>query len=750
MNMRFKKFALVLAIVLMAGTLTSALASPFADVPADHWAYDAVVELAAAGLIEGYPDGTYGGARMMTRYEAAMVFARALQRLESQIAANNLLPELDRIKAELMAEIEAAKAAAAAAAEKEPIETTVVEKVIVDKDVDPEALARIRANEIANEALAGDMAYLEARMLGLIDGIRYDLDQLKDRPVEVPEVEVPSMEEIEELIAKRIEESILEAAAAAKETTIIERVVATTPELSKEDVEFIAEALIRAQVSRLELLINENRAMIAALSEWVDEIDTDVAAVKEDLAGVKEDVAGLQDAVSVLEKVQFSGKLGLNAEKKVGETELKFSQTGSLNLNVKASEATNVKAFVDWTLTPFEWKTTLEKYGVEVTSSTPLKSLLVGYVAKGKLSPFNYVLSTDADYGFGGVANVEIIDGLTFDLFAGQKAIDDTEFDAAAALSYKFMDELGVRIKGKATKPHSGMFKDNYAAGIGLFGEVAGIKYTGDFAMDFSAKDKNYIGVGTVETSFGDLKLDGKFVYQEENYGIADQLVDKANNKLGIEGGLSTEISVLKLGARAYYEGAGFGKSDDIEGTNGEATTDKSIVAVKADASASFDLFVPVTLSGEVVAGRQGGDDFKTRALAKLEIAKKGDYGLRYGANAAFEKNKYNQDSPSWKNPAHIGDETELRLGANIGYGADLSGAKLDLDYAATFVMPVVDKDADKPNLGLNHKVDLVYAFTDNVKLTLGGTVKQTIDRSGEEASLTNNFGYSAGLTVSF
>ena len=55
MNMKFKKFALVLAIVLMAGTLTPAFASPFADVPADHWAYDAIVQLAAAGLIEGYP-----------------------------------------------------------------------------------------------------------------------------------------------------------------------------------------------------------------------------------------------------------------------------------------------------------------------------------------------------------------------------------------------------------------------------------------------------------------------------------------------------------------------------------------------------------------------------------------------------------------------------------------------------------------------------------------------------------------------
>src|SRR5690554_2886019 len=150
MRMKMRKLTLVLAIVMLASTLAPALAkSPFADVPADHWAYDAVVELAAAGLIEGYPDGTYGGARMMTRYEAAIVFARALQRLESQIAANNLLPKLDKIKAELMAEIEATKAAAAAAAEKEPIETTVVEKVIVDKDVDPEALARIRANEIA-------------------------------------------------------------------------------------------------------------------------------------------------------------------------------------------------------------------------------------------------------------------------------------------------------------------------------------------------------------------------------------------------------------------------------------------------------------------------------------------------------------------------------------------------------------------------------------------------------------------------
>src|SRR5690554_1551438 len=615
MNMKFKKFALVLAIVLLASTLTPAFASPFADVPADHWAYDAIVQLAAAGLIEGYPDGTYGGARMMTRYEAAMVFARALQRLEGQIAAMDLLPELDRVKAELMAEIEAAKAAAAAAAEKEPIETTVIERVIVDKDVDEETLARIRANEVAIEALTGDMAYLEARMLGLIDGIRYDLNQLKDQP----EVEVPSMDEIEELIAKRIEEAVLEAAAAAKETTIIERVVATTPELTKEDVEFIAEALIRTQVQRLELLINENRAMIAALSDWVDELDGDVAVLKEDVAGLKEDVAAVEDRVTALEKVGFSGKLGIEAKKDIGE-ELEFSQTGSVALNVKASEATNVKAAIDWELKPFDWTQELTNYYVEVTSSTPLSRLLVGRIHRDNLSPFGYVLAP-AHYKFGGLAKVDIIDDLSLQLFAGEKAAGTEQIDIAAALEYKFIDELGLRLKGKATKPYSGMFlEDKYAAGIGLFGEVAGVTYTGNFAMDFAAEEKNYLGVATLKGTFGDVTLDLKGIFEEEKYAIAKQLIGDAN-RLGVEGGIGAKFGVLSLNGRAYYEGLA-----------PVGATSEDIMAFKADASAKFELFADLTLSGEVNAAKVGEGDMKMRALAKLALDKEADYGLRYGA----------------------------------------------------------------------------------------------------------------------
>jgi len=55
-----------------------AASGPFADVPADHWAYQSVDNLQKAGIVIGYPDGTYGGKRAMTRYEFAVAIARLL------------------------------------------------------------------------------------------------------------------------------------------------------------------------------------------------------------------------------------------------------------------------------------------------------------------------------------------------------------------------------------------------------------------------------------------------------------------------------------------------------------------------------------------------------------------------------------------------------------------------------------------------------------------------------------------------
>jgi len=58
------------------------LANPFVDVPLNHWAYDSVQSLAAKGVIVGYPDGTFGGGKTMTRYEFAEAVAKALAYVE--------------------------------------------------------------------------------------------------------------------------------------------------------------------------------------------------------------------------------------------------------------------------------------------------------------------------------------------------------------------------------------------------------------------------------------------------------------------------------------------------------------------------------------------------------------------------------------------------------------------------------------------------------------------------------------------
>ncbi len=70
--------ALTTALVVGAASTTFAAANPFEDVPADHWAYDAVAQLAADGVIEGYGDGTYRGDQEITRYEMAQMVARAM------------------------------------------------------------------------------------------------------------------------------------------------------------------------------------------------------------------------------------------------------------------------------------------------------------------------------------------------------------------------------------------------------------------------------------------------------------------------------------------------------------------------------------------------------------------------------------------------------------------------------------------------------------------------------------------------
>ena len=74
-----------LGAVLVPTAAHAQVASPFADVPTDHWAYSSVEKLRNAGIVIGYPDGTYGGKRPTTRYEFAIAIARLLDRIPPKV-----------------------------------------------------------------------------------------------------------------------------------------------------------------------------------------------------------------------------------------------------------------------------------------------------------------------------------------------------------------------------------------------------------------------------------------------------------------------------------------------------------------------------------------------------------------------------------------------------------------------------------------------------------------------------------------
>ena len=95
--------ALTTALVVGAASTTFAAQNPFEDVPADHWAYDAVVQLANDGVIEGYGDGKFKGQNQITRYEMAQMIARAMAN-KPNISGNDKAL-LDKLAAEFGEEL---------------------------------------------------------------------------------------------------------------------------------------------------------------------------------------------------------------------------------------------------------------------------------------------------------------------------------------------------------------------------------------------------------------------------------------------------------------------------------------------------------------------------------------------------------------------------------------------------------------------------------------------------------------------
>ncbi len=95
-----KRLARLVAIAVLTAVVVprTASATPFSDVPANHWAYQYIQSLAADGIVDGYPGGRFKGDRPLTRYEMAVVVARAIAKLQANEVKGASREDLDKLQ----------------------------------------------------------------------------------------------------------------------------------------------------------------------------------------------------------------------------------------------------------------------------------------------------------------------------------------------------------------------------------------------------------------------------------------------------------------------------------------------------------------------------------------------------------------------------------------------------------------------------------------------------------------------------
>ncbi|HHV62493.1 MAG TPA: hypothetical protein GXX51_07650 [Firmicutes bacterium] len=299
----------ILTAVLVLALAAPAMASPFADVPAYHWAYDAVNQLAAYGLIQGFPDGTFKGDQPMTRYQMAMVVARLLVQLDSQIKS-----EIESAKASMKAEQPAAEASG------QPVLEKIVEQKVLDTAQAKALAERADAVEGQVKELGAQVSTLGSKLDEVTSqaGAAAKVDELAAK-VEAGQAAMD--EKIDSMGAKLDEVASKVDVVDAKADTIDAKVAVVDDKVAEVDAK--AEAIKKAAEDKALELISMIDALKDEFAKELDILGVRTGALDDQLAQVNARIAGLESRVA-----EIDAKLA-EVDAKVGEVAGQVAEVGT-------------------------------------------------------------------------------------------------------------------------------------------------------------------------------------------------------------------------------------------------------------------------------------------------------------------------------------------------------------------------------------------------------------------------------------
>jgi len=336
-----KRLVTLLAGLLTVLSLGFGLAQ-FSDVPAGHWAKEAVESLAAKGIIVGFPDGTFRGNEPITRYQAALIIYRLLQQIEEELKAKGEAPTLEALTPEdlealknaiqeLAAELAALGVRVSAledsAATKEDIARleALIEELRaqpmpeVEPGMDQAALQDL-LDRVEAASIAADTALAQAQQLAeqlealaqAVEGVKDELAALSTQ-VEANAQAIQALNELaallnQDVLALRDQVAALEKGAFTQED--LENLKASLEEL-KGRLESV-EALVESLASESDLTDRVEAASIAAdtalaqaqqLAEQLEALAQDVEGVKGDLAALATRLEASEQAIQALNEL---------------------------------------------------------------------------------------------------------------------------------------------------------------------------------------------------------------------------------------------------------------------------------------------------------------------------------------------------------------------------------------------------------------------------------------------------------------
>jgi len=416
-----KYLPVVLSVLLVIALAVPAAAGPFADVPQHHWAYEAVKQLAAYGLVIGFPDGEFKGNEPLTRYQMAMVIARLLVSLDAQIkaeieAAKTVIPEAPapvEVEKEVIVE--------------QPVIEKVIEKTIVEK-LETEALEALEARIAALEGdVEGHDAEVAAKLADLEAKIaRGDADNaaaIEALRAELAALEIPVMPEIPDVDAAVSEAIALIDALRAEFITELDVLNARTNVLEGElalAMEKIAALEERADVA--DLRVDEIDATLAAHLAGHEKVkisgSSEVKFEDVDIRSENADVEAWKDPSEIFkaeDKNHGSGKYAKKTD---------FKHTLGLTLTAYPADGVTVKAGLKTVTNLFTGALTgnleVSSLSLEVTTDGILERLYAGGLTlpAGTFTPYTFwgetILDDDDDPIYKGV-----VAELGYDIFSG-------------------------------------------------------------------------------------------------------------------------------------------------------------------------------------------------------------------------------------------------------------------------------------------------------------------------------------------